>query len=302
MSTVDHQPEIITDTPVETWFGVGGRADRLCRPADPGGLAWCLREHETVRILGDGANLLVDDDGVDGLVVDLANIKTVEIDRDTGRVFADAGANLPLLITRTARAGLAGLEILGGIPASVGGAVVMNAGGKFGEIESAVRAVHALDARGEPVTLTRDQIAFAYRRSGLNDLVVTRVEFALTPDDPDSVRARLKDIMAYKKQTQPLASDSAGCCFKNPTLESDLPGIGSSGQRVGAGLLLDRAGCKGMRAGGAEVSAGHANFIVTHDGAAARDVIELMDLAAARVLDRFGVALEREVVVWERGR
>lgn len=302
MSTVEHQPEIITDAPVETWFGVGGRADRLCRPACPPELEWCLREFETVRVLGDGANLLVDDDGIDGLVVDLSNMAAVEVEADTGRVVAEAGANLPRLVTRTAREGLAGLEILGGIPASVGGAVVMNAGGRYGEIESAVRSVHALDDRGEPVTLTREEIGFGYRRSGLNHLVVTRVEFGLTPDDPDAVRARLKDIMAYKKETQPLASDSAGCCFKNPTLGADLPGIAPAGDRVGAGLLLDRAGCKGMRVGGAEVSAGHANFIITHDGAAARDVIELMRLAAARVLDRFGVALEREVVVWERGR
>ncbi|USN99040.1 MAG: UDP-N-acetylmuramate dehydrogenase [Phycisphaeraceae bacterium] len=304
MSVVDDKIEITGHAPIQTWFGVGGGADLYAKPASIDVLRRCLAEHETVRVLGDGANLLVDDGGVDGLVVDLdtAAFRSVEVDAASGRVVAGAGANLPNLVNQTVRAGLAGLEVLAGIPASVGGAVVMNAGGKFGEIADSVRAVDGLDREGEQVRLPRDEIDFGYRRSGLNDLVVTSVEFALEPGDPGTVRDRLKECMAYKKHTQPLAADSAGCCFKNPTLADDLPDIGAGGSRVSAGLLIDRAGCKGLRVGGAEVSGEHANFIVTHDGACARDVITLMDLIAARVADRFGVALGREVVVWERSR
>jgi UDP-N-acetylmuramate dehydrogenase len=108
--------------------------------------------------------------------------------------------------------------------------------------------------------------------------------------------------MSYKKGSQPLKEHSAGCCFKNPELPADLDGVGSAGQRVSAGLLLDRAGCKGMAQGGASVSEVHANFVVVGPGATAQDVIALMERMAQRVHDAFGVTLHREVVVWERGR
>lgn len=302
MSTVTDPIEIIEHAPIATWFAVGGAADRLARPVSPEQIAGCVRMEGAVRVLGDGANLLVDDDGIDGLVLDTRRLDRVEIDAARGLVRAGAGARLPQLINDTVRAGLGGLEVLAGIPASVGGAVVMNAGGKFGEIAGVVRAVDSIDASGEPVRLERSEIAFAYRSSGLDGLIVTAAEFELTPEDPAAVRDRQKSCMAYKKSTQPLGADSAGCCFKNPTLPHDLEGIAPAGERVGAGLLLDRAGCKGLRVGGAKVSAAHANFIITHPGARAKEVITLMDRAAARVMDRFGVRLEREVVIWERSR
>lgn len=302
MSTVTDPIEILEHAPIATWFAVGGGADRLARPDSVGQVASCVRTGEVVRVLGDGANLLVDDDGIDGIVLDTRRLDRVEIDAVRGLVRAGAGARLPQLINETVRAGLGGLEVLAGIPASVGGAIVMNAGGRFGEIAAVVRTVEAIDASGESVRLERDRIAFTYRRSGLEGLIVTAAEFTLTPEDPAALRERLKSCMAYKKSTQPLGADSAGCCFKNPTLPHALEDIAPAGERVGAGQLLDRAGCKGLRVGGAEVSAAHANFIITHPGATAREVIALMDRAAARVLDRFGVALEREVVVWERAR
>jgi UDP-N-acetylmuramate dehydrogenase len=107
--------------------------------------------------------------------------------------------------------------------------------------------------------------------------------------------------MAYKKNTQPMAEKSAGCAFRNPTLTRPLDGIADAGARVSAGMLLDRAGCKGLKIGAAEISDWHANFFVTRPGATAHDVISLMELGAKKVLDRFGVMLEREVVVWRRG-
>jgi UDP-N-acetylmuramate dehydrogenase len=296
--------EIERGAAIPTWFGVGGGAERLARPASVEDVRRCLEMDASLRVLGDGANLLVDDDGVSELVVALtrAEMRTVSRDPATGFTVAMAGANLPKMVTEAVRLGLGGLEGLGGIPATIGGAVMMNAGGAFGQIADVVARVHGVDRRGRVVSLAREEIAFSYRHSGLQGIVITKVELDLRPGDPEALRAKLKDVMAYKKGSQPMAAKSAGCCFKNPTLKSDVEGIGAAGARVGAGMLIDRAGCKGLRVGGAEVSDWHANFFVTREGARARDVIELMSLVQKRVMDKFGVAIEPEVVVWRRGQ
>ena len=294
------------DAPIPTWFGVGGRADRLARPRTIDELRACLAIDPNLRVLGDGANLLVDDDGVGELVVvlDTPAFRTVERtgERIGGAVVvrAGAGANLPKLINESVRLGLAGLEGLGGIPASVGGAIVMNAGGAFGQIADAVARVHAIDRDGREVTLERADIDFGYRRSGLNGLLLTACDFALHPADAGPLRTRLLEVMDHKKRTQPLAEHSAGCCFKNPTLDREIDGIGGPGDRVSAGLLIDRVGCKGLTLGTARVSDRHANFFVPGRNGCARDIIALMELVERRVFQTFGVRLEREVVVWRR--
>lgn len=294
--------EVEAAAPIATWFGVGGRADRLVRPRSTAQLLEAVRLDPALRVVGDGANLLVDDDGVGELVVAFTDpaFTGVEIDARTGRVTAGAGANLPKLILETVRAGLGGLETLGGIPASVGGAVVMNAGGAFGEIGPSVAMVHAVDRRGREVALDRTDIAFAYRKSGLDGLILTSVELALTPGDPAALRTKLKDVMEYKKKSQPMGERSAGCVFKNPTLAREIRDIAPAGARVSAGMLIDRAGLKGLAVGGASVSERHANFVVTRDGATAGQVIELMREVRRRVGDTFGVTLEPEVVIWSR--
>lgn len=306
MSAVAAIP-IERDAPIVTWFGVGGRADRLARPRTTDELRACLALDPSLRVLGDGANLLVDDDGVAELVVVLdahafrAAAPTGERSGDAVIVRAGAGAKLPKLINESVRLGLAGLEGLGGIPATVGGALVMNAGGAFGQIADAVVRVHAIDREGRDVTLDRSDIGFGYRRSGLDGLLLTACDFALHPAETKALRARHLEVMEYKKRTQPLAAQSAGCCFKNPTLDRALEGIGAPGERVSAGLLIDRAGCKGLAVGSARVSDRHANFLVPERDGRARDVIALMDVVARRVFEAFGVRLEREVVVWRRG-
>jgi UDP-N-acetylmuramate dehydrogenase len=305
-ATADLQIE--KNAPIPTWFGIGGGADRLARPASIDDLRRCIELDPGLRVFGDGANLLVDDPGVSELVVELTEFTSVRRDDTTGAMIAGAGVNLFDLINQTVRVGLAGLEGLGGIPATVGGAAIMNAGGAFGQFSDAVARIHALDRSGRTLVLERSQIDFGYRRSGLNHLIITAVELNLCPGDPIALRARHKEVMAYKKSTQPMAANSAGCVFKNPHVPAALaerlgqPAAGdqSGPQRMSAGMLLDRAGCKGMTVGGAQVSDWHANFFITHKGAAARDVIELMRQAAARVKDTFGVDLEREVVVWSR--
>lgn len=290
------------DAAILTWFGIGGRADRLAKPASVEGLRRCVLENSGLRVLGDGANLLVDDDGVGELVVSLSARAFAgwTVDKATGRVSAMAGANLPKLIVETVRLGLAGLEGLGGIPATVGGAVIMNAGGAFGQIADAVGAVHAIRRDGTDVRLERDEIDFSYRHSGLNELILTEVEFELGEEDPAALRTRLKEVMEYKKKSQPMSERSAGCVWKNPTLPHEIKDIGPAGERVSAGMLIDRAGCKGMRVGGASVSPRHANFVVTELGARAGDVIGLMEKVRVRVRDEFGVGLEAEVVIWKR--
>ncbi|HZW10366.1 MAG TPA: FAD-binding protein [Phycisphaerales bacterium] len=296
--------------PIPTWFGVGGGADALASPRTPAELDACLEIDPSARMLGDGANLLVDDGGVGGLVVKLAQGEFARVEplpagegsgvAGTVTVRAGAGANLPKLIVEAVRMGLGGIEGLAGIPATVGGALVMNAGGSFGQIADVVRRVHATTREGDRLTLDRSEIAFAYRCSGLNRLIITGCELELRRADPAALRARLKDVMAYKKGTQPMAENSAGCCYKNPTLAAGIEGIGEPGARVSAGMLIDRAGCKGLAVGGAAVSHHHANFFTVRPGARAADVIALMGEVERRVLDRFGVALEREVVVWRR--
>ncbi len=288
------------NAPIETWFGVGGTADRYAVPDDEDQARDCVLAFagHTVRVHGDGANLLVADEGVDGLVLSLERLNTVETieeppDDGPGPVVLRVGAGkaLPKLITECVREGIAGLEHLAGIPASVGGAVVMNAGGTFGEIASAVRSVRALTKTGAVLDVPRDEITFSYRGSGLEHLIITSVELELErvpANERDSLRTRLKDVMAYKKGSQPLASKSAGCVFKNPK-----PG-------VSAGALIERAGCKGLRIGGAEVSDKHANFVVTHDGCTATNILELLDEIEARVRAKHNVQLEREIKVWSR--
>jgi UDP-N-acetylmuramate dehydrogenase len=303
-------PVSIAPAPLPTWFGIGGGADRFCRPESPDELRRCVELDPNLRVLGDGANLLVDDDGVAELVVSLKSpaFTSVAIEPGSPRVSAGAGADLPRLILDTARAGLEGLEGLGGIPATVGGAAIMNAGGMFGQIADRITHVHAVNREGREVTLPRDEIAYSYRHSGLNDLIITRVDLELTPADPNAVRARLKEVMAYKKGSQPMAENSAGCAFKNPlvgrhftaTRENGTRVEIAAGKRVPAGMLIDLARCKGMTAGGAGVSERHANFIVTTPDATARDVITLIEQVTRRVHDAFGVTLEPEVVIWSR--
>ncbi len=300
---------IEANAPIKTWFGIGGGADRMAHPSDEAQLLECLRRDANLRVLGDGANLLVDDDGVGELVVslDAPAFTGYSIDEKTGLVKAGAGVNLPKLINETVRAGLGGLETLAGIPATIGGALVMNAGGAFGQISDSVRRVFAVDRTGHARVLERAAIDFGYRKSGLNSLILTAVELQLTPGDKTALRDRQVEIMQYKKKSQPMADNSAGCFFKNPTLTHDIAELLSSGvpgavkgQRIGAGLLIDRAGCKGMRVGGAEVSHRHANFVVTDPGAKAKDVLSLMAQVAIRVQQTFGVTLIPEVVVWRR--
>ncbi len=278
-----------------TWYGVGGRAAVLARPQSIDELAALARRcHETatpLRILGKGANLLVPEGVVDGVVVvlDAPAFRTLTTDIEQARVTAGGGADFERVITQSVRDGLAGLEGLAGIPATVGGAIRMNAGGAFGEIGPRVEQVTAIEPTGRLATLGRNDLHFAYRRSNIGERIVVAAVFALERSpDPPALRERLKEVMKYKKNSQPMAYASAGCAFKNPRSQTDKP----------AGWLIDQSGLKGYRSGGAMVSPVHANFIVLEEGGKAADVLAVMEHVEQVVKEKFNVALEREVVVW----
>ncbi|MAE61096.1 MAG: UDP-N-acetylenolpyruvoylglucosamine reductase [Planctomycetaceae bacterium] len=276
-----------------TWYGVGGAAEVLAHPGDAHQLSALLRAcHESavpIHVLGRGANLLVADSGVRGVVVQL-NAKPFGAIRFEGDdVIAGGGADLAKVIMSCVRRGLAGLEGLAGVPASVGGALRMNAGGHHATISGALVGLVSMDATGRTRELARQDVGFEYRSSDLTDPIIVEARFALSADDPALLRKRVKSIFRDKKASQPLQESSAGCAFKNPPAAvSDRP----------AGRLIDEAGLKGFRIGGAEVSTQHANFVVVHSDGTADDVLHVMAHVQRAVRERFGVDLEREVVVW----
>lgn len=284
--------------PVPTWFGVGGKAHRLVRPTCVEELQQCLRIDPAFKVLGEGANLLVADGGERSLVVSLDQLNAVKISPG-GTVRAQAGADLMRLVQDTARAGLDGLHTLAGVPASIGGAVAMNAGGKHGSTFDFLHEVTTMDREGNVRTEPAYTFGAGYRDGGLDGRVVVEAVFDLTQGDAGQVREKVKAIMTEKKHSQPLAADSAGCVFKNPVLAYNMRGLGETGDRVSAGLLIERAGCKGLSVRGASVSDRHANFIIVDKRRArAADILELIELVRQRVLGTFGVELATEVVVW----
>jgi UDP-N-acetylmuramate dehydrogenase len=303
-SDLDVRVELDAPLAPLTWFGIGGRADALVRPNTIEALATlahrCRRDLVPLRVLGSGANLLVDDAGVDGVVVQLDSelFRKVEFNAEglVERMRVYGGASMERLVQECARRGLAGIEPMSGIPASLGGAIRMNAGGKFGAIGDVVDAVAMIGPDGDLRIYTRDELRFEYRHSNLPDGVVVWASLRVQPDDPVVCRQRVRDIFAYKKSTQPMAANSAGCMFRNPTMPD--------GTRESAGRLIDRAGLKGARVGSAFVSVEHGNFIAIEKhaaGARTDDVRALVELIQDRVQRESGVGLETEVVFWRRG-
>jgi len=272
-----------------TWFRVGGAARYLCRPRDAEELCAVLRrtreEGLEFRVLGAGANVLVSDRGFDGVVIRLDAPAFGQVDLSSERLRVGGGVDLMRLAWRCCDEGLTGLEGLAGIPATVGGAIRMNAGGRFGEIGEVIREIEVVRPDGTPAILPRERAGFAYRSSTLRGAVVVGAVLAVGRDDPRRVRARFEECYNFKKQTQPLNQQSAGCVFKNPPGES-------------AGRLIDRAGLKGERCGSACVSEQHANFIVAEAGATASDVLRLIERVRRRVRAVFSTDLELEVEVW----
>jgi UDP-N-acetylmuramate dehydrogenase len=277
-----------------TWYGVGGPARVVAHPSSVSQLsALAARGNDTgtpLYVLGAGANLLVRDEGVDGIVVRLDSPQFQQLTIGRGIVHVGAGYDLAKLVLETAKAGWSGLECLAGVPATVGGAVRMNAGGAFGDIGRSVARVQAMGASGQVYARDRADLVFAYRSTNLSAKFITEVQLELTPGKPEEIRAEVQRVFTLKSNSQPLGAHCAGCAFKNPPAQA-----GAS-----AGQLLDRAGLKGFTIGGAQVSPVHANFIIARRdaGCTARDILAVMEHAQQVVAEKFGVHLEREVVLW----
>ncbi len=283
-----------------THYAIGGRAEVLVKPKSVDSLCEllkrCYQSEAPLRILGKGANLLIDDIGVDGVVVKLDEpcFKSTHFNRegsiDSLKVMA--GADMSTTIMDTARRGLDGLTAMSGIPATIGGAIRMNAGGKYGSISDSLDSVTCITKEGETVTYDAHSIDFGYRESKISEPLILSATFKLLPYDPILIRERVLKIYAWKRTRQPLAEASAGCVFKNP--------IGKDGERISAGQLIDECGLKGEKIGGASISKSHANFIVTSPQATSRHVIELMELVQTQVFDETGIQLQNEIVIWSQ--
>jgi UDP-N-acetylmuramate dehydrogenase len=272
-------------------FRIGGPALLFAEPADPddlrAALAFARAEGLPVHVLGGGSNTLFRDGGFPGLVVHLAGFGRLAREDDT--IVAGAGVRVSRLLAFCCRQGLAGLELLSGVPGMVGGAVWGNAGAWGGATADPLVWADVLTGTDPIQRLPRAAIPFRYRSAGLPaGAVVLEAGFLLTPDDPGKIRRRISGFLVRRNASQPLEFRSAGSIFKNP------PGDF-------AGRLVEAAGLRGTRIGQAMISERHGNFIVNLGGAAARDVLALADLARERVRARTGIDLELEIRVVGEG-
>jgi len=273
-----------------TWYRLGGPADFFIRPRSVDELQDVVRRcndnHIHIHVMGFGSNLLVSDEGVRGAVVKLEGPQFGKTEFAAEQVTAWAGAELSKLVLDCVEKGLSGIEILTGIPGSVGGAVRMNAGSQFGDIGSAVESVTLMDNQGTLYEKSKPELIFDYRSVNIRAQFILNARLKLAQADPERIMRTVKESWIYKKNNQPLNTRNCGCVFKNPA--------GAS-----AGALIDRAGLKGLQVGGATVSDKHANFIVAGDGCTSRDIVRLMDEVKQKVREDAGVELEPEIEIWK---
>jgi len=281
-----------TDFPLARLTSVrtGGRADYYARPDSPEALsellAWAAAQDVEVGVVGSGSNLLVADEGFRGLVIKLDG-SLAGIEQDGERLLCGGGARLPQAAAFAARAGLSGLEFGVNIPGTVGGAVKMNANAYGGDLARVLDWVEVTTPEGTAARAP-EALGFRYRRSNLGPReIVARASFALSPADPEAVKATLAEMRSARRAAQPSGIKTFGSTFKNP---DDPRAAGRS-----AGVLLDEAGCRGLAVGGARFSEKHANFVENTGEATTADVIALMAEGRRRVRERFGVDLEPEV-------
>ena len=289
-------PEIIDeifryDVPLQryTSFRTGGTAEIFVEPGDMSELKkvlqFCKDERKKVFIFGNGTNLLVNDNGVKGVVIRLGGVNFRKIERNEKFVSAGAGVYLPQLIRKTALCGLGGLEVLVGIPGTVGGAVMMNAGGKYGDISETISSLTTMTFDGKITKHNREDVEFAYRGCNLSKQVVVKVEFALKESRKEEVLEKMSKIYKEKKEKQPLSTFSAGSIFKNT-------------QHYKAAELIEKANLKGWKVGGAVVSEKHSNFIVNTGNATSTDILELINIIKETIKKKYNISLEQEIQIW----
>ncbi len=269
-----------------TWFRTGGSVQILFEPADENDLAYFLRRldpAQKILTLGLGSNLLIRDGGVAGIVIRLGRaFETIAIEGSS--IVAGAGARDVKLALAAAKAGIAGLSFLRGIPGSVGGALRMNAGAYGAEVKDCLVSCRGVDRTGRILEFSNADMGFSYRHCGVkDDVIFTHAVFAGVAGDPDAILAEMAEISQQRAKTQPVNTRTGGSTFKNPP-----------GQK--AWELIDVAGCRGLAVGDAQVSELHCNFLINRGGARAADLEALGELVRDRVLEKSGVALEWEIL------
>lgn len=275
---------------MHTRLQLGGPAEFFAEPTSWNELTDLLqqsrREHVPIRVLGAGSNILVPEDGVSGVVLSLSAPAFHEIAVEGRRIAAGAGARLGRVVTQAVTQGLAGLEGLIGIPGTVGGALCGNAGTNSGDMGQWVESVTVADFDGNISVLSQNDITFEYRSSSLDDVVILSATFLLETDDPIELSRRMQKLWIVRRTQQPGSESASGYAFKNP--------------RSGAvaGDLIEQAGLKGARIGGAVVSERNANFVLVEPEGTVEDVLRLIRLVREQVAERTDVELEPALEIW----
>ncbi len=299
--------ELKIDEPLAGYstYRIGGPAEAVFSPNDSSDVAaavkFCSEQNVRWLALGLGSNVLLPDKGVNGLVIRLGKKISGELDRsEDGRWRVAAGMPTPRLAKRTADAGLSGIEGLVGVPGTVGGGVIMNAGSNGQDYSQVLESVEVVTRDGVVRDIPSTDIDWQYRSSGLNDVVVTAATMKFCPGDSGDLKDRIAQHLARRKATTPYNERCCGSVFKNPPVSAES----EKASRVvvpvrTAGAMIDAAGLKGFGIGGAEVSSLHANYILNRGSATAADVRGVIDAVRERVFAEFGVELELEVRIIE---
>ncbi|KPJ92567.1 MAG: hypothetical protein AMS18_07135 [Gemmatimonas sp. SG8_17] len=289
-----------------TTYRIGGPAAALVVPRDCDDVVrlvhFCLETGTPWLPLGLGSNVLISDRGFPGLVIRLGKgMDRMQVDAGgDGLWWVGAGVPTPRLARRTAAAGLAGVQRLIGVPGTVGGGVAMNAGAHGQEFGQVVQRVEVVNSAGELHTLTGSDVPWRYRGSGLEDVVITAATLQLSPGDPVALRRDVQRHLRWRREGTPFDEPCCGSVFRNPGAIDGRKGP-QHGEQRSAGQLIDAAGLKGFRIGGAVVSPKHANYVVNAGGATAADVLGVIDAIQGKVLQDFGVELELELKIIGQG-
>lgn len=269
-----------------TSFRIGGPADAYVEPSDLESLQKVMTTASAAKIpvfVMGGTNVLVRDGGIQGIVLRLVNLDRIQEPED-GLFYAEGGVLMPRLLKFAMQRGLTGLEFAAGIPGTLAGSIVMNAGTRSGEMKDVVRTIRLVTMTGEILDLPAGQAGYSYRGSRLPRGIVVGAWLELRAGTRAEIESHVKESLHRRKATQPIEMPNAGCVFKNPEGDS-------------AGRLVEAAGLKGAQVGDAEVSTKHANFIVNRGQATAQDILALIRLVGKTVAEKFGVTLELEVQI-----
>lgn len=268
-------------------YGVGGPADAFITPKNVADLSQILKfassKNMKTYFIGSGSNILVNDSGISGLVISPSKALT-QLSFHNGTIFAESGVMLGRMVKETIKRQLTGFEGLAGVPGTLGGAIMMNAGAFGHEISNYLTSISLMDMTGEIHSYDRNDFSFSYRQSSIDqNSFIVNAKFELDMADPILIQEKKKKASALRRSSQPLKFRSAGSVFKNP--KSDLA----------AGYLIDQAGLKGYKVGDAEISQKHANFFVNHGNATASDIKTLIHMAQEKVYEKFEIKLELEI-------